>query len=278
MVKWLPGKVATFLLFLVVWQKYNFMYFCGMSLAKTYLGNIRSMKHSNSPVGGSATVRYSITDTAGKVFVIEEAIEYAAVGPHSYSLEITGLDTMLLPYFDFSDGEDEKHIHLKYDVVYPSGAIYDSFERDVYFSIGPVTEQMEAEAIARQAEVRPERLRRFYREFRFIGPTGLKEVMACTGSQEREGEYNPSYLNVGDDYRKVDTELVVRYKVFTGPLTAKQRDLFYFMAKSPWVWVIIDDHEVPVTILDVDVSEKEPHTQPIGLSLTYRFTDTNKTI
>lgn len=188
---------------------------------------------------------------------------------------IYDFDRLMAPYFDFSDGIGNKSVTA--NVIVSHDAVPVSTETiTLYYSINEVTQQMVDEANERQASPEQPKQRRSVNEFRFIGKTGLVETVFFYGSKEREGDFSGTYLQVGDEYQKVHTDFNVNYRIHTGALTPVKRDLVYIMAESPNVWIIENGVRVPVTILDIDVSESEPHTTPIALAVTYRYSNVNK--
>lgn len=111
----------------------------------------------------------------------------------------------------------------------------------------------------------------YEKEFAFIGSMGEVEVLPFHGSRSRSAKFEGTYLDVDDKNRKVSTEFSLEYEARTGAIAGWQRDLVYDMAESNWVYLIEDGKTIPVTILEVNVDETEPHTAPIALSVKYRL-------
>jgi len=109
------------------------------------------------------------------------------------------------------------------------------------------------------------------RTFAFIGPMGEPEFVTMTGKEAREAEFEGLFLQEHNHYRKASTTLHKIHQAYTGPLSEGQRELIWDMAASPWVYTIEDDTLVEVTITEVELNDSIPHTEPIGLSVKWRY-------
>ena len=110
------------------------------------------------------------------------------------------------------------------------------------------------------------------RTFAFIGPMGEPEYVAMTGREQREAQFEGTFLLEHNDYRKAYTRLRKIHTSYTGPLSEAGRDLVWDMAASPWVYTIEDGALVEVAITEVELTDSSPHDQPIGLSVKWRYT------
>lgn len=110
------------------------------------------------------------------------------------------------------------------------------------------------------------------RHFAFIGAMGEPEFLTFTGSEKTEADFDGCFLMEHNDYRKAATVLHPVRTTCTGYIDEGVRDLVWDMAASPWVYVIEDGRLREATILEVDLGESAPHTEPIGLSVKWRFT------
>lgn len=102
------------------------------------------------------------------------------------------------------------------------------------------------------------------------------EVLCLTGQQKRTADIGATFLPVGSGYQKINTEMVLEYEAYTGFINADTRDAVYDLVGSEPVYIIKNNILHRITILDIDVSEVEPHTEPICLKITYRKTDTRR--
>ena len=109
------------------------------------------------------------------------------------------------------------------------------------------------------------------RTFAFIGPMGEPEFVTMTGKEAREAEFEGLFLQEHNHYRKASTTLHKIHTAYTGPLSEGQRELIWDMAASPWVYTIEDDTLVEVTITEVELNDSLPRTEPIGLSVKWRY-------
>lgn len=115
--------------------------------------------------------------------------------------------------------------------------------------------------------------RAYERTFAFIGPMGEPEFVAMTGRELREAEFEGTFLMEHHNYRKADTKLNKIHTSYTGPLTEGGRDLIWDMAASPWVYTIEAGQLVEVTITEVELTDSSPHTEPVGLTVKWRYAD-----
>ena len=104
-----------------------------------------------------------------------------------------------------------------------------------------------------------------------IGPLGEIEFLNMHGQRGRSSEFTPTLLTVDDKFRKVDTDFAVNFEARTGAIETWQRDLVYDMAVAKEVWAFRDGQLVPITITNINIDEKEPHTAPIALAVKYRI-------
>ena len=109
------------------------------------------------------------------------------------------------------------------------------------------------------------------RTFAFIGPMGEPEFVTMTGKEQHEADFQGTFLQEHNDYRKASTKLNRIHTSFTGPLTEGGRDLIWDMAASPWVYTIEDGQLVEVTVTEVSLADSKPRTEPIGLQLKWRY-------
>lgn len=115
--------------------------------------------------------------------------------------------------------------------------------------------------------------RAYERTFAFIGPMGEPEYITMTGKEGREAEFEGTFLMEHNDYRKAATKLNKIHTSCTGPITEGGRDLVWDMAASPWVYTIEDGQLVEVTITEVELTDSSPHTEPVGLTVKWRYAD-----
>lgn len=111
------------------------------------------------------------------------------------------------------------------------------------------------------------------RDIVYLNPFRVPAVLCLTGQNQRSADFNATYLKIGTNYHKVDTELVIKNECYTGYIDRQSRDAVYDLAMSEPVYRIENNEFQQITLLDLDVSETEPTTQPICLKITYRLSD-----
>ncbi len=105
---------------------------------------------------------------------------------------------------------------------------------------------------------------------------GCPEVLTISGQRKRSGDLGATFLSVDTGYQKVNTDLILKNESYTGYISADERDAVYDLVCSEPVYICQDGRLQRITILDIDFSETEPHTEPICLRLTYRKTDSTR--
>lgn len=111
------------------------------------------------------------------------------------------------------------------------------------------------------------------RDLIYMNPFRIPAVMCLTGQNQRSADFNATYLNIGTLYRKVDTNLVIKNECFTGYIDRQSRDAVYDLAVSEPLYRVENNRLQQITLLDLDISESEPTTEPICLKITYRLAD-----
>lgn len=118
-----------------------------------------------------------------------------------------------------------------------------------------------------------QKTQKFMRSFAFIGAMGELEIMNFLACVAREGEKEDEYVQADDKFFKVTSNLNIIYKAYTGSLSNAERDLVYDLVTSKWVWLVDEGHLVPITILDCELEETEPHVEPTALAFKFRISD-----
>lgn len=108
----------------------------------------------------------------------------------------------------------------------------------------------------------------------YYNPFLCPEVLCMTGSENRTADLEATYLSVGTGYQKVHTDLIVKHESYTGYIQAESHDAVYDLIVSEPVYQVVDGRLERITLLEADVSETLPHTEPVCLKLTYRVSDT----
>lgn len=114
------------------------------------------------------------------------------------------------------------------------------------------------------------------RDIVYFNPFRVPAVLTLTGQNKRSAEMNATYLTLGSQYVKVDTELVLKHESYTGYIDRQSRDAVYDLAVSEPLYQVTDNQMQRITLLDLDISETEPATEPICLKITFRVSDADR--
>ena len=237
---------------------------------KNYLGNYRNYTINTGYRNVDCQVNVSIISD-----VENNSFEMKCFSDANGNVVIEDVDEIAKCYFDFSNGITGKKVTFQF-IVLVGYSVVKAESLELYYSMGEISEEKERKCMERAGSPEVPKSKRNVAMFKFIGEIGTMEEIYFYGKREREGDFNATYVQAGQNYRKVHTDFSVKYKQYTGAISAEKRDLVYVMAKSPNVWVVENGSAVEVTIIDVDIAESEPHEQPIGLAITYRYANVNK--
>lgn len=106
---------------------------------------------------------------------------------------------------------------------------------------------------------------------------GVPSVMVLTGQRKRTGEYSGTALQKGRSYHMVEKKLVIKSEAYTGYIDSQSRDAAYDLIVSDYLYRCMDNGSwQSITLLDANISESEPTTEPICLKLTYRTSDDDR--
>lgn len=107
----------------------------------------------------------------------------------------------------------------------------------------------------------------------YFNPFRIPAALILTGQNQRSADFNATYLNIGTLYRKVDTNLVIKNECYTGYIDRQSRDAVYDLAVSEPLFRFENSKLQQITLLDLDISESEPSSEPICLKITFRISD-----
>lgn len=107
----------------------------------------------------------------------------------------------------------------------------------------------------------------------YFNPFWIPAALILTGQNQRSADFNATYLNIGTLYRKVDTNLVIKNECYTGYIDRQSRDAVYDLAVSEPLFRFENSKLQQITLLDLDISESEPSSEPICLKITFRISD-----